>query len=59
MPIVNADSARWSNANMASAQAHEARASQGAKEHTGQEGQNASSPAKTFESRIVQETGSH
>lgn len=58
MPIVNADSARWSNSGTA-ANTFEARASQGAKEHTGQEGQNASSPAKTFEGRITQETGTH
>lgn len=58
MPIVNADSARWSNANMP-ANADEARKSQGAKEHTGQEGKNAGSAANLHEQRISQEQGSH
>jgi hypothetical protein len=52
MPIA-AENARWSNTGT-QANADEARKSQGAKEHTGQEGQNASSPARTFESRISQ-----
>jgi len=56
MPIA-AENARWSNAGTA-ANAAEARATQGAKEHTSMEGQNAASPAKTFEARIAQE-GSH
>jgi hypothetical protein len=56
MPIA-AENARWSNAGTA-ANAHEARASQGAKEHTGHEGMNANSPAKVFEAKIAQE-GSH
>lgn len=58
MPIVNADTARWSNANMA-ANTFEQRCSQGAKEHTGQEGKNAGSAANQHEQRIQQETGSH
>jgi len=56
MPIAPENS-RWSNAGTA-ANAHEARATQGAKEHTTHEGDNAASPAKTFEARIAQE-GSH
>jgi hypothetical protein len=56
MPIA-AENSRWSNSGTA-ANAHEARAAQGAKEHTGHEGDNAASPARTFEARIVQE-GSH
>ena len=56
MPIAPENS-RWSNAGTAS-NAFEARAVQGSKEHTGQEGQNAASPARMFEQRIAQE-GSH
>jgi len=56
MPIAS-ENARWSNAGTA-ANAQEARAAQGAKEHTGHEGMNAASPARTFEARIAQE-GSH
>jgi hypothetical protein len=56
MPIAP-EAARWSNAGTA-ANAHEARAVQGSKEHTGHEGMNAASPAKVFEAKIAQE-GSH
>jgi len=52
MPIA-AESARWSNSGTA-ANADETRKSQGAKEHTGHEGDNSASPARTFESRIQQ-----
>ena len=56
MPIAS-ENPRWSNSG-SSANAYEARAAQGAKEHTGHEGDNANSPAKTWEARIAQE-GSH
>ena len=59
MPIVNADAARWSNANMAGAQAFEQKATQGTKEHTGHEGMNAGSKANQHEQRITQEQGTH
>ena len=48
-----AENARWSNAGTA-ANAFEARAVQGSREHTGHEGENSSSPARMFESRISQ-----
>lgn len=62
MPIVNADSARWSNANMTAAQAFESRCVdpiESGKESVRMAGQNSSSPANTFEARFTQETGSH
>ena len=55
MPIVNADSARWSNANMAAAQAFESRCTdpiESGKEVVRMAGQNSSSPANTFEQRL-------
>ena len=58
MPIVNADSARWSNANMTAAQAFESRCTdpiESGKEVVGMHGQNNGG----FEARITQETGSH
>jgi hypothetical protein len=51
------EASSWSNAGTA-ANAHEARAVQGSREHTGHEGMNAASPARTFEAKIAQE-GSH
>jgi hypothetical protein len=57
--IVNADAPRWSNANMTS-NTDEARKSQGyGREIIGMAGQNASSPARTYEQRINQEQGVH
>ena len=58
MPIVNdSKTTRFSGAGGPAA-AFEVRAtdpSESGKEHTGQEGQNASSPANTFEQRISQQ----
>ena len=62
MPIVNADSARWSNANMTAAQNFESRCTdpiESGTETVRMAGQNGSSPANTFEARITQETGTH
>ena len=62
MPVKNADDAKWSNANMTAAQAHEARCTdpiKSGKEVTRGMGQNSTSPANTFEQRITQETGTH
>jgi hypothetical protein len=56
MPIAP-EAARWSNASTP-ANADETRKGQAKVEHTGHEGMNAASPAKTFEARIAQE-GSH
>ncbi len=52
MPIAS-ENARWSNTGTA-ANADENRKSQGSREHTGHEGENSSSPARTFESRMSQ-----
>jgi hypothetical protein len=41
------------------ANAFEARFTQGAREHTGQEGKNGGSAANQHEQRISQETGTH
>lgn len=46
------------NATMA-ANSFEQRVSQGTKEHTGQEGQNAGTKANQHEQRATQEQGSH
>lgn len=62
MHIVNAGSARWSNANMTAAQAFESRCvdpSRAARSPFGWRARTASSPANTFEQRFTQETGSH
>jgi hypothetical protein len=59
MPILNDSSdGHLSNANMA-AHAHEARVTQGAKEHTGREATNAGTAANLHEQRATQETGTH
>ena len=59
MPIVNADAARWSNANMTAAQAFESRAAdpiESGKEVVAGHGQNDGG----FEKRVTPaETGSH
>jgi hypothetical protein len=59
MPIVNADSARWSNANMTAAQAFESRCTdpiESGKEVVRMAGQNDGG----FEKRVTPaETGSH
>jgi hypothetical protein len=62
MPIVNADASRWSNASMNAAQNFESRCVdpiESGKETVRMAGQNSSSPANTFETRITQETGTH
>jgi hypothetical protein len=62
MPITNADAARWSNANMTAAQNFESRCTdpiESGKEVVLMAGQNTNSPARAFEGRITQETGSH
>ena len=61
MPIVNADSVRWSNAGSA-ANLFEQRVTPtvgSGREVMAMAGQNTNSPARTFEARITQEVGSH
>jgi hypothetical protein len=61
MPIVNADSARFSNAGTL-ANAFEVKVTdpiEGGKEVMGQHGQNAAMPANSDEARKTQEQGTH
>ena len=63
MPVVNDSSdSHLKNANMTAAQGFEARVTdpiESGKEVVGGHGQNATSPANTFEARFTQETGTH